>query len=183
MANKGKVLSANHPTAASHTHQSPGRSVCVCVFACRHVCMCLDTIKMSSWRRVPMHHPDDSGQAVCFAAADIELNDVVLHCSCRGWPAHHWCVAAGFQLGGGVCVCVFRQIEPLVWCREARTPSGIFVMEQLQTDHGVFDRKSCRRWWCQTDQPMRACFTHRKGCGLVCDIKVSFMWKVAVSLR
>ena len=118
---------------ASHTQKVLG-GVCVCLFACQCVCACLDTIKTSSWRRVPMHHPDDSGQAVCFAAADIELNDVVLHCGCRGWPAHHWCVAAGFQLGVGVCVCVcvcervcvFRQIKPLVGCRGVKMPAGIF---------------------------------------------------------
>lgn len=41
------------------------------------------------------------------AGADIELNDVVLHCGCCGWPAHHRSVAAGFQLsGGGLHVCV-----------------------------------------------------------------------------
>lgn len=77
-----KVHSAEQPT---HTRFQGG----VCVFACRRVCACLDTIKTSSWRRVPMHHPDDSGQAAGFAAADIELNDVVLHCGCRGRPAHH----------------------------------------------------------------------------------------------
>lgn len=93
---------ASHRQTHTHTHKVLG-GVCVCLHV--SVCACLDTIKTSSWRRVPMHHPDDSGQAACFAAADIELNDVVLHCGCRGWPAHHWCVAAGFQLGGGVFLC------------------------------------------------------------------------------
>lgn len=149
-SNNTQVYSANHQLqhlTDTHTHKVLG-GVCVCLHV--SVCACLDTIKTSSWRRVPMHHPDDSGQAACFAAADIELNDVVLHCGCRGWPAHHWCVAAGFQLGGGVCVCVFRQTEPLVGCRGVKMPVGIF-----ETEHGVFDKQSCRRRWCRTPQPVQ----------------------------
>lgn len=57
----------------------------------------------------------------------------------------------------------FGQIEPLVGCRGVKIPAGISLAEQPDVDHGVFDKQSCRRWWCRTPQPIKTHFTYCEG--------------------